>query len=70
MTVVYIKGNDLPLQTELSLDVLYDLHHLLTRGAISVSVSVVFGERVGYIPLEDLDFTRMPTQLHLSLETS
>jgi len=68
--IVYIKGNHLPLNTDLTLEVLHALRHLHIRGDINVAIHVYLSERVGYIPIEDLDFVRLPTQLALSLETS
>lgn len=53
--IVFIKGNPIELETDLSPIELVALVDIQKRGDIVASISVKRGERVGYIPIEDLD---------------
>lgn len=64
---MFIRGNTLPLKVNLSRDDFDRLVHLHRRGEIHVSISVSHGERVGFLPMDDLDITRT-TDDQLSLE--
>lgn len=63
--VVYIKGNSLKLTSNISKEDFDRLSHLHRMGEIHVSLSVSYGERVGFISFDDIDLN--PAQLELAL---
>lgn len=65
--VVHIKGNKLPLTCNLSNEDFERLAHLHRMGEIHVSLSVSYGERVGFLSFDDLDLERSDDQLSLEL---
>lgn len=65
--IVHIKGNKLPLTTNLSREDVEKLAHLHRMGEIHVSLSVSYGERCGFISFDDLDLQRSDDQLALEL---
>ena len=71
--ILWIKGNDVELETALSPLEFISLVDIQNRGDLRCSISVSRGERVGYIPLEDFDVDRTmkslenPDQLPLVL---
>ena len=65
--VVFIKGNSLKLTSNISKEDFDRLSHLHQQGEIHVSLSVSYGERVGFISFDDLDLNRSDDQLSLEL---
>ena len=61
--IVYLIGNDLPLKSNLDRTDFLNLERMFSAGDISVSLSVMLGERVGYIPLDDIDIERTKNDL-------
>lgn len=56
---IYVKGSDVTLVSNLEPDEFARLVHLHNIGEIHVSIQVSHGERVGYLPLNDLDISRI-----------
>jgi len=63
--VVYLKGNTLRLSANISEEDFKRLAHLHQMGEIHVSLSVSYGERIGFISFDDIDLN--PAQLELAL---
>lgn len=56
--IVYLKGSEIALECAIDPAQFADLVTLTEAGVIYCSVSVRFGERVGAIPMADLDIMR------------
>lgn len=61
--VIYLKENDIELEACISPIEFVSLVDLQNRGEIHCSISVKRGERVGYIPLSDIDHERVLSKL-------
>lgn len=72
--IVYLLANGLELNCALTPIEFCTIVDLSDRGDVSVKISVTRGERVGFIPIEDIDTKRtmealqvIPNQLPLEL---
>lgn len=72
--IVYLKANDLELDCELSPIEFCAVMEMSERGCLSAKIAVTRGERVGFIPMDDVDAKRtldalqvLPNQLPLEL---
>ena len=72
--ILYLKANGLELDCALNPIEFCSVVEMSERGDISVKISVMRGERVGFIPVDDIDTARtlealqvLPNQLPLEL---
>lgn len=62
--IIFLKANDLELDSGLSPIEFVSLVDIAERGEIHVSIAVTKGERCGFIPLIDIDVERVIKSLH------
>lgn len=63
--VVYLKGNTLRLSANISEEDFKRLAHLHQMGEIHVSLSVSYGERVGWVSFDDIQIDEEDPQMQL-----
>jgi hypothetical protein len=62
--IIYLKANDLELDSGLTPIEFISLADIAERGEIHLSIAVTKGERCGFIPLLDIDVERTIKALH------